>query len=246
MQSEADKAFQQKVMNFKETPQAKTTWEELEAYVGYKLEKGDRFKAFILTYLNRDFEPLDFDDGRQYYCTQKVCEWWGKAGYLKARREREYYKNKKETILKRQAAYFKNNVAEKRFYCGTCDVACISNYALKRHCETLKHNRLDGKKNKEVILKQQATYRKNNKDAIKEYHAAYRKNNKDAIAKHKATYLKNNRGFVMQCVLNNQMKNIESKKYYCTVCGLACISNYALKKHLDTLKHSYAWLNSLD
>ena len=68
----------------KKTLQSKTTWEDLEAYVGHKLERGDRFKAFILTYLNRDFGPLDFDDGRQYYCTQKVCKWWDKTGYLKA------------------------------------------------------------------------------------------------------------------------------------------------------------------
>ena len=67
----------------------------------------------------------------------------------------KYYKGKKETILQRQATYFKNNVEEKCFYCGACDVACISNYALKKHFETLKHSRLGvnaayGKKNKET------------------------------------------------------------------------------------------------
>ena len=112
--------------------------EELEAYVGYKLEKGDRLKAFILTYLNRDFEPVE-------------------ESYKKSIGQRgvKYYKGKKETILQRQATYFKNNVEEKCFYCGACDVACISNYALKKHFETLKHSRLGvnaayGKKNKET------------------------------------------------------------------------------------------------
>ena len=99
MQSAADKEFQRNVMNFKETLQGKTTWEELEAYVGYKLEKRDRFKAFILAYLNRYFEPLDFDDGREYYCTQKGCKWLATS-----------YENNKEVILKQQVTYRDTNL----------------------------------------------------------------------------------------------------------------------------------------
>ena len=105
MQSAADKEFQQNVMNFKETLQGKTTWGGLEAYVGYKLEKGDRFKAFILNYLNRGFEPLGSDDGQQYYCTQKVCTWW-EGGYLKVCCDTD----KKGTSKKEyHAAYYMDN-----------------------------------------------------------------------------------------------------------------------------------------
>ena len=110
---------------------------------------------------------------------------------------------------------------EIQFYCGACDVACKSNSGLKKHLETRKH--LIGV----------------------ELFGSYYENNKEVILQKKAAYRENNRALVRQRVLNSQMKNIESKKYYCAVCDLACRDNYALKKHLDTLKHSYAWLNSL-
>ena len=74
-------------------------------------------------------------------------------------------------------------------------------------------------------------YYEKNKDAIKEYKAKYRGNNKDAIKEYKAKYRK---------------KNKEVKRYYCEICGVACKDNYNLKKQFDTLKHSYAWLDSLD
>ena len=40
--------------------------------------------------------------------------------------------------------------------------------------------------------------------------------------------------------------NKETKRFYCEICDVAYGSNYNLKKHFDTLKHSYAWLNSID
>ena len=40
--------------------------------------------------------------------------------------------------------------------------------------------------------------------------------------------------------------NKETKRYNCELCDVAFKDNYNLKKHFDTLKHSYAWLNSLD
>ena len=41
-------------------------------------------------------------------------------------------------------------------------------------------------------------------------------------------------------------KNKETKRYYCEICDLTFMHTSNLKRHLDTLKHSYAWLNSLD
>ena len=207
MQSEADRTFQQNVLNFKGTLQSKATWEELEAYVGCKLERGNKFKAFILAYLNRDFEPLSSGDGRQYYYAKKAHRWLDEGGHLKAcwrarkkdpkatyyegnkdvikKQKATYYENNKDVIKKQKAAYYENNkdavkkqkatyyenkkdaikkyratyyrdnkellikkqmahfkkdVAEKRFYCKICDVACISNYDLKKHCGTLNHS----------------------------------------------------------------------------------------------------------
>ena len=40
--------------------------------------------------------------------------------------------------------------------------------------------------------------------------------------------------------------NVQIKRYYCEICDLACRSSSDLKKHLGTLKHSYAWLNAVD
>ena len=41
-------------------------------------------------------------------------------------------------------------------------------------------------------------------------------------------------------------KNIETKRYYCGLCHVACVDKSHLKRHFDTLKHSYAWLNVAD
>ena len=41
-------------------------------------------------------------------------------------------------------------------------------------------------------------------------------------------------------------KNKELKLYYCGLCNVTFMHNRDLKKHLDTLKHSYNYLNSLD
>ena len=41
-------------------------------------------------------------------------------------------------------------------------------------------------------------------------------------------------------------RNKEVKRYYCDVCNIACSDSHKLKRHFDTLKHSYAWLNSVD
>ena len=68
---------------------------------------------------------------------------------------------------------------------------------------------------------------KKNKDTKKEYQAAYYEKNKDTIKAHREN-------------------NMRARRYYCDVCDLACRSNHDLKKHLGTLKHSYAWVNALD
>ena len=92
----------------------------------------------------------------------------------------------------------------------------------------------------------QKEYRESRKDAKKDYDAAYYKKNKEKVSQQHATYRENNRALVRQCILNSQRKAIERKKYYCNVCDVICTNNFHLKKHLNTLKHSYTWLNSVD
>ena len=46
--------------------------------------------------------------------------------------------------------------------------------------------------------------------------------------------------------LKYRKNNKETKRYCCELCNLVCMSKYNLNRHFDSLKHSYAWLNSLD
>lgn len=63
----------------------------------------------------------------------------------------------------------------------------------------------------------------------KEYSANYRKANKEAAQQYMVNYYK---------------FNIENKVFYCDICEMSFGNSGNLKKHLDSLKHSYAWLNS--
>ena len=42
------------------------------------------------------------------------------------------------------------------------------------------------------------------------------------------------------------LDSIESKRYYCDICDKPFGFSYDLRKHLNSLKHSYAYLNSVD
>ena len=76
----------------------------------------------------------------------------------------------------------------------------------------------------------------------KEYNAAYYKNNKEKLLQRNAEYRKNNKGKIKMYYGNNK----ETRRYYCGLCNVVCMQNSDLKKHLNTLKHTYAWLNSVD
>ena len=64
-----------------------------------------------------------------------------------------------------------------------------------------------------------------------EYQAAYYENNKETILQKQK-----------ECRMNNKGVN----RYYCELCNVAFMQNSDLKKHLDTLKHSNAYMNSID
>ena len=64
-----------------------------------------------------------------------------------------------------------------------------------------------------------------------EYQAAYYENNKETILQKQK-----------KCRMNNKGVN----RYYCELCNVAFMQNGDLKKHLDTLKHSNAYMNFID
>ena len=83
----------------------------------------------------------------------------------------KYYKDNKERTEKQRAEYRKRIVDEKRFYCETCDITCMSDAALKNHFETLKHKFVKDP------VKQRAEYYKNNREKILQHRKAYFKRN---------------------------------------------------------------------
>ena len=46
--------------------------------------------------------------------------------------------------------------------------------------------------------------------------------------------------------IKRRRRNKETMRFYCEICDIKCKDKYDLRRHFDTLKHSYAWLNSLD
>lgn len=76
----------------------------------------------------------------------------------------------------------------------------------------------------------------------KEQLAAYYEDNKEMIQQKHADYYQDNK----EIWVDYYKANIQNKRFYCNVCDMSFRGNRDLKRHLDTLKHSYAWLNSLD
>lgn len=81
----------------------------------------------------------------------------------------------------------------------------------------------------------------------KEYDANRYKVNKDAIRQQQAGYrMANKEANVSQQQVKYRKANKQGKRYYCGVCDLSFLQSSDLKRHLDTLRHSYAWLNAVD
>ena len=69
------------------------------------------------------------------------------------------------------------------------------------------------------------------KEYKKKYNVEYRQNNKEVIRQKKAEY---------------HQENKKSKKYYCNICDKAFHHKGTLNRHKRTLKHQFAFFNSLD
>ena len=79
-----------------------------------------------------------------------------------------------------------------------------------------------------------------------EYCEAYRKNNREVIRQSKAAHSEKNREEIRRKKAERYRRNRDSKKFFCEVCGITCGSTRDLKKHNETLKHQFMFLNSLD
>ena len=80
----------------------------------------------------------------------------------------------------------------------------------------------------------------------KEYDANYRRVNKETIKQKKSEYYKVNKERISQRRTNYNETQKQNKLHYCEVCEKSFLSNRDLKRHFDSLKHQYAYLNSLD
>ena len=143
---------------------------------------------------------------------------WFKNNEAVRQYQAEYYKANRVAIHKYQAEYYKANKKFQEYY----------------------------KANREAIRENKAEYYNANRETFREYRVEYYKANREAVLEYNAEYYKANWEKVLQQQAEYYRKNIQTKRYYCDVCDLACRSNRDLKNHLDTLKHSYAWLNAID
>lgn len=84
----------------------------------------------------------------------------------------------------------------------------------------------------------QTNYREANKEAKKLYDANRYKANKKAIRQKQADYYEANKDY--------RAANIQNKVYHCDTCEMSFGTSGKLKRHLNTFKHSYAWINAVD
>ena len=146
----------------------------------------------------------------------------------------KYYGGNKEKILQQQATYRESHKDARKEY---------STRYYENNKETILHqNAVYRKNNKETISQWNAVYRDKNKEALKEY----RESHKDVKKEYDVAYREKNKEKILQKKALREEKSREERRFYCSVCELACVSKRDLERHLDTLRHSYAWLNSLD
>ena len=96
--------------------------------------------------------------------------------------------------------------------------------------------------NKEVILRKKAEHYRKNKEVILRKNAERYQQNKEVLRQR----YQENREFFKQKSAEYREKNKDSKKYFCDVCETSFQSSRDLKRHENSLKHQFAFLNSLD
>ena len=86
------------------------------------------------------------------------------------------------------------------------------------------------------------SYRAVNRELIRKKSAVYYAANREKSA----AYYLTNRETIRERASVNREKIKESKKFFCEVCDITCGFKRDLEIHNETLKHQYAFLNSLD
>ena len=102
------------------------------------------------------------------------------------------------------------------------------------------------KRNREKIRQGSAEYRMKNRKEISKQQAEYRANNYEEIRKRRAERYANNQNKILKQQADRCARYREQKRFFCKVCDITCDSAKDLRKHNETLKHQYAFLNSLD
>ena len=71
-------------------------------------------------------------------------------------------------------------------------------------------------------------------------------NNLKEVLLRKAEYRAKNREVLRRKAVERRAKDREQKKFFCEACEISLGGDWKLKRHTDTLKHQYAFLNSLE
>ena len=91
-----------------------------------------------------------------------------------------------------------------------------------------------------------AAYHEANKVRINQRHAVYRQNSRDAILKQGAEYRMANRDMILEKGRKYREFNVQNKTHHCGICDHSFGYKKDLEKHLGALKHSNAYMNSVD
>ena len=71
-------------------------------------------------------------------------------------------------------------------------------------------------------------------------------NNRKEVLLRKAKYRADNRGVIRRKAVERRARNREQKKFFCETCEVSLGCDWGLRKHNDSLKHQFTFLNSLD
>ena len=98
----------------------------------------------------------------------------------------------------------------------------------------------------EELIRRNAEYYAKNREEVRKHQAEYYAKNREEVCKHQAVYREGNREVLRQKAVERRAKNREQKKFFCEVCQAPFSFPQNLRKHNETLKHQFAFLNSLD
>ena len=91
---------------------------------------------------------------------------------------------------------------------------------------------------KNDIRQQQKKFYIEHKEQILQKNRKYYEENKNAIIHKNINYYQNNKDAILQRQKKHHSRCIQEKKYYCTVCDIACESKRDLDRHFKTKKHT--------